>query len=135
MKALLFLLILFSSHATSLPNIKFPTLGGMQFWNDVQIVNGHKIQQHVWTKHYRLLDENNWRLAWGDLASCRALIPRLESNDETLVLLIHGMGRSHFSMMNLRKKLREKGYKAECVSYSSMLKGREAFAKNLDQIT
>lgn len=134
MKALLFLLMVFSSQAGSLPNIKFPTLGGMQFWDDVRIVNGHKIQRHVWTKHYRLLDGGQWRLAWGSLADCERLLPKARKQDKPLVLLIHGMGRSHYSMNILKKKLVEKGLHAESLSYSSMISSRKSFAQNLSEV-
>ena len=32
------------------------TLGGRQFWGDVHYFRGWRIQQNVFTKHYRLLD-------------------------------------------------------------------------------
>lgn len=49
----------------SLPNIKFPTMGGEIWWTTLVEYNGIKLQQHDLTKHCRLLDSKNIRIAWG----------------------------------------------------------------------
>lgn len=49
----------------SLPNIKLPTMGGEVWWSNLVEYNGLKLQQHDLTKHCRLLDSNNVRIAWG----------------------------------------------------------------------
>ena len=45
----------------SMPNINFPTLGGVCFWNDIYAVNGWRLQQNTLSQHYRILDPNNIR--------------------------------------------------------------------------
>ena len=53
------------------PNLPFPTLGGKQIWADNFIYAGWRIQQNVYTDHFRLLDDRDIRRAWGDEAACR----------------------------------------------------------------
>ena len=48
-----------------MPNINFPTMGGIWFWNNIYTVDGWKVQQHTITKHYRVLDNEDIRRAWG----------------------------------------------------------------------
>ena len=119
---------------TAMPNICVPTLGGMQFWDDVQISNGHRIQQHVWTGHYRLLNANNIRLAWGRLDHCRKIIPTDHNTEKPLILLIHGMGRSRYSMTSLQHKLQQEGYTAETFAYSSLLNSVDHFSSKLKNV-
>ena len=75
----------------AMPNIKFPTLGGVQFWNDTQVKSAWHLQQNVFTGHYRLLNPNKIRQAWGGKDHCltqlHLLAPprkpmRLHPNDE-----------------------------------------------------
>lgn len=49
----------------SLPNVPFPTMGGTVFWTTLCEYNGWKIQQNMITKHCRILDNNDVRIAWG----------------------------------------------------------------------
>ena len=52
-------------------NLPMPTLGGRQFWADCQFFRGWRIQKHVYSGHYRLLDPSDIRRAWGTLEECR----------------------------------------------------------------
>ena len=47
------------------PNIPTKTLGGKTFWNTLESKRGWKIQQNFFTEHYRILDPENIRHAWG----------------------------------------------------------------------
>lgn len=49
----------------SLPNIPLPTFGGDYWWQDLVSYKGIRLQQNYFSKHCRILDENNVRLAWG----------------------------------------------------------------------
>jgi hypothetical protein len=53
------------------------TLGGRQFWGDVQFFRGWRIQRNIFTGHYRLLDEHDFRHAWGTLDECRAKLEQV----------------------------------------------------------
>ena len=52
------------------PNWKFGTLGGKQFWTDELIHGGWRIQRNVLSGHFRLLDADNQRRAWGSWEGC-----------------------------------------------------------------
>ena len=54
-------------------NINFPTVtgGGKQFWSDELVFHRWRIQLNVISGHYRLLDENDYRHAWGTFDQCR----------------------------------------------------------------
>ena len=58
------------------PNIKFPTLGGKVFWDTIAERNGLKVQKNKITGHCRILDSDNFRLAWG--RSEEALLAELQ---------------------------------------------------------
>ena len=60
----------------TLPNIKFPTLGGKVFWDTIAERNGLKVQKNKITGHCRILDSDNFRLAWG--GSEEALLAELQ---------------------------------------------------------
>src|SRR5258707_607209 len=53
------------------PNIEMPTLGGRQFWADVECFREWRIQQNVVSKHFRLLDGSDARQAWGTREQCQ----------------------------------------------------------------
>jgi hypothetical protein len=46
------------------PNIPTKTMGGNVFWDTIKSRKGWKIQQNIFTQHYRILDQNNVRHAW-----------------------------------------------------------------------
>lgn len=51
----------------SLPNIPTPTMGGAVFWNTMCEANGWKMQQNMITKHARILNSSDVRIAWGTI--------------------------------------------------------------------
>lgn len=104
------------------PNVPFPTLGGKQFWRDVWWREGWRVQENVFTGHYRLLDAKDVRRAWGGEEAClakgRALAPAGVARDE-LVVLLHGLIRSEGSMEPLAERLRARGHHVASVGYPS----------------
>ena len=48
-----------------LPNLRMPTMGGTFFWEDVAEIQGWRLQKNTLTGHWRLLDPDNFRCAWG----------------------------------------------------------------------
>lgn len=48
-----------------MPNIKFPTMGGEVWWNDLAEYNGWRVQRNSATGHCRILDPEDVRHAWG----------------------------------------------------------------------
>ena len=101
-----------------------PTLGGKQLWTDHQWRAGWRIQQNVLTKHWRLLDDQNIRQAWGSRAACDAeLSKRVLTNSlptTHAIVLMHGLGRSSSSMKGLANYLNENGFGTTiCLEYAS----------------
>lgn len=60
-----------------MPNINFPTMGGIAFWNDLAEYNGWRIQQNTVTKHCRVLDPEDVRRAWGTEAAMEKIFKKL----------------------------------------------------------
>ena len=48
-----------------MPNLELPTMGGKYFWTDLAENNGWRVQKHKITGHCRVLDDRNYRRAWG----------------------------------------------------------------------
>jgi pimeloyl-ACP methyl ester carboxylesterase len=103
------------------------TLGGRQFWADVEYFHDWRIQQNVMTSHYRLLDGDDFRHASGDLETCRRRLAELrvsrklpEMSGEA-VILIHGMIRSSKSMRKLQRnlELEDAGFRTFSFDYPS----------------
>jgi pimeloyl-ACP methyl ester carboxylesterase len=109
----------------SYPNLRLPTLGGRQFWGDVHYQVGWRIQHHVLTGHYRLLDPSDIRHAWGTEAACRSEFQRLQDeldlnhDSGKVVILVHGIIRSSKSFSRMRASLEQAGYTVIGFDYPS----------------
>jgi pimeloyl-ACP methyl ester carboxylesterase len=85
------------------PNLKAPTLGGRRYWTDELVYHDWRIQRHADEGHYRLIDGDEVRHAWGTWDECKAKfeatkreqnLPPLEGR---VVLVLHGLGRTRIS--------------------------------------
>ncbi len=91
------------------------TLGGRQFWSDVRFFRGWRIQQNVFTEHYRLLDPENRRHSHGTLKECDAALSIVRKTQQLppmsgrAVILVHGLIRSSRSFDVLARKLKPEG--------------------------
>ncbi len=92
-------------------NLPLPTMGGKQFWTDYRWWNGWRIQHNSTLDHWRLLDPNSTRKAWGGK---KAMLVELDqviaenpsaANPSEVVLLLHGLMRSSSSMQPIEKEL------------------------------
>jgi pimeloyl-ACP methyl ester carboxylesterase len=88
-------------------NLKAPTFGGTQVWADVWYFHQYRIQKNVLTGHHRLLDPNNFRMAWGSLEQCQEKLAEVRE-EESLppmngkgVVVLHGLFRTRGSMKSL----------------------------------
>ncbi len=105
--------------------ISMKTLGGGQFWGDVVFFHGWRIQQNVFTKHFRLLDEHDTRHAWGSLADCRAKLQQIREEQKLPpmkgrgVILIHGILRSSKCMSSMARTLEQGGFQTFQFDYPS----------------
>ncbi|MFM7056044.1 MAG: esterase/lipase family protein [Planctomycetota bacterium] len=87
-----------------LPQPGLPTLGGRLFWGDVHFRRGYRIQQNVFSGHFRLLDPGDRRCASGTLDECRMALDQIVRSRQLapetghVVICLHGIGRSSKSM-------------------------------------
>jgi len=108
-----------------MPNVALPTAGGTQLWTDVAYEHGWKVQRHAWTQHARLLDPAGVRRAWGaEDACCRRLdeataTAAAAASPAPLVVLLHGLARSHRSLGTLAERLTDEGYEVLAFEYAS----------------
>lgn len=113
-------------------NMDMPTMGGRQFWSDVAWSDGWRVQQHVWTGHCRLLDPEDVRREWGSESLCRANLP--QGRADRLVILLHGLGRTRFSMEPLRLKLEAGGHRVASLSYPSTRASIDEHAERIERV-
>ena len=106
-------------------NVPTKTLGGLEFWGDVVHFHEWRIQQNVVTKHYRLIDGNDTRRAWGTREQCQAALDEIKREQKLQrmtgngVMLIHGITRSSKSMSAFREPLRKAGFHVFPFDYPS----------------
>ena len=67
----------------SMPNIKMPTMGGEVWWETLATFNGYKLQQNSVTRHARILDKDNNRVAWGTVNGMKMALNRIRELAET----------------------------------------------------
>ncbi len=126
--------------ALSRVNVVTPTLGGRQFWGDVAAFHGYRIQQNVVTGHYRLLNEKDFRLAWGSEESCRAALTRIQEARHLppmsgrVVILLHGITRSSKSFTLVRRRLESAGMQVIGFDYPSTRLPLKELARYLDRL-
>lgn len=124
------------------PNLNLPTktLGGQQFLGDVAHFHGWRIQQNVLTEHFRLIDGDDVRHAWGTREQCQAKLdeikrekklPQMSGNG---VLLVHGITRSSKSMAGYREPLEKAGLHVFPFDYPSTRVDLDASAEYLHQV-
>lgn len=100
------------------------TLGGKQFWTDHLWRAGWRIQQHAISQHWRLLDPNNHRWAWGTYQEClQRFNDQVSTNQDVrtpIVILLHGLIRTAASMNSLAAAIeRELGFQPILFEYAS----------------
>lgn len=101
------------------------TLGGRQFWGDVQFFRGWRIQHNVLTRHYRLLDPSDKRFASGSLSNCQEKLSQVRAAKKLppmsgkAVILIHGIGRSSKSFTEMAERMTSDGYTVVGFDYPS----------------
>jgi len=122
------------------PNLPTKTLGGREFWGDVAHFHGWRIQRNVLTKHYRLIDGDDVRHAWGTREQCQAKLdeikrerklPRMSGEG---VLLVHGIIRSSKSMAAYRPPLERAGFQVFPFDYPSTRVDLDTAAEYLHEV-
>jgi len=121
-------------------NLKMKTLGGKQLWGDVLYFRGWEIQQNVITKHYRLLDEHDYRHAWGTYDACLAKLHTIRQQKKLapmsgeVVILLHGIVRSSKAMGRMQADLQDAGFLVAPFDYPSTRVDLAACAAYLDRV-
>lgn len=122
-------------------NWKLKTMGGQQFWTDVRHVDGWRVQSNSETGHFRLLDPSNVRNAWGNRRHCNETLDQLIKDGKVtrehgkVVILLHGLIRTHSSMQLLADHLHDQGeYTTINFGYASTRSGIGNHAKALHQV-
>jgi pimeloyl-ACP methyl ester carboxylesterase len=122
-------------------NLPTKTLGGQQYWTDRRIEGGWRIQHNLVTGHFRLLDPSAVRRAWGTRSQCDSVWQSLAEAGQIepfrgrVVILLHGLNRSHHSMGPLGEKLRnEAGFEVLDFQYASSLATVQAHATALAEV-
>lgn len=105
------------------PNLPLKTAGGTQVWTDHRNVHQWRLQQNALTGHWRVLDPDDIRRAWGDQEACLAALDEATSALETppaehVVVLMHGLMRSKHSMRHIAKRIQAMEHEPEVVAYS-----------------
>ena len=101
------------------------TLGGRQFWGDTLFWHGWRIQQNVLTKHYRLIDPDDYRHESGTLEKCTERLDRVKKRLKLppmkgkAAVLVHGIIRSSKSLGKMQKRLEKEGYTVVPFDYPS----------------
>ncbi len=127
-------------HGEGRVNFRLPTLGGVQFWGDVFWYAGWRIQENVYTGHFRLLDPDDRRAAWGTWEACRTEFENVRSrrklrlDSDHLVVLLHGLGRSRTAMEAMRTSLEDAGFAVAAVGYPSTRQSISEHAEGLGQL-
>jgi hypothetical protein len=117
-------------------NWQLPTLGGLCFWTDTKVNQGCRIQKNVLTGHFRLLNADDYRIAWGTYDDCLTGFSSLAAPLSTSkkVLLIHGLTIKKNSLEPLQKCLEEEGYEVEYFRFSCFYEPLEKTAKSLANV-
>ena len=121
-------------------NLPTPTMGGTQLWRDAHVFAGWRIQENVLTGHFRLLDSEDIRRAWGSYTQCKERLDDLKRIEDIqppgkhLVLLVHGILRSTGTFTALEKALIGTGFDAVAISYPSSRGTIEEHAEGLARL-
>ncbi len=122
------------------PNLPTKTLGGREFWGDVIHFHGWRIQHNVVSGHFRLLDCDDVRHAWGTREQCQAKLDEIKLEKKLPkmsgdgVLLVHGITRSSKSMAGYRESLEKAGLSVFPFDYPSTRVDLNASAEYLHQV-
>jgi pimeloyl-ACP methyl ester carboxylesterase len=101
------------------------TMGGRQFWGDVKFFRGWRIQQNVFTEHYRLLDPRDSRYAFGSYKTCCDKLEEMKVKQKLppmsgkAVIEIHGITKSSKTFNAMYPALEKAGYMPVPFDYPS----------------
>jgi hypothetical protein len=116
-------------------------MGGQQFWSDELVYAGWRIQRNAFAEHYRLLDDKEFRRAWGTFDDCRKafdaarqreMLPPLKGR---VLVTLHGLIRSRDQMEDIGQYLAEQGDMSLInVGYASTRRPLDDHAQSLARV-
>jgi pimeloyl-ACP methyl ester carboxylesterase len=122
-------------------NLKSPTLGGKYYWADELVYQDWRIQRHADEGHYRLIDGEDVRHAWGTFEQCRARLDEIKRErklpplEGAAVLVLHGLGRTRISNEDMVEFLRTNSkYTVLSVGYASTQADVASHARSLARV-
>ena len=127
-------------HQPGNPNIVTHTMGGQQFWTDKVYHVGWRIQHNVVTDHYRLLDPENRRHAWGTLEECQQAFAAVRAqkalsyDGKSVVFMIKGLGGMEDSFARLQQAMAADGHHVVYVAYPSTRQGIQHHARDITTV-
>ena len=110
---------------------------GSQLWADVRWRNGWRIQSHVSLPLSRLLDPRDEAQRHGTLQECERALQRLAPSSphpRDLVVVLHGLGRTRYSMRRLDRALTSSGFTTARLDYPSMRAPIEQHARQVAEV-
>jgi pimeloyl-ACP methyl ester carboxylesterase len=123
------------------PNLKAPTFGGKFYWTDELVYFDWRIQRHAENGHYRLIDQEGKRHAWGTFDECRSRLETIKREQNLpplsgkVVLVLHGLVRSRTSGSNMVEYIGQNStYTAMTVGYASTQADVASHAKALARV-
>ena len=123
------------------PNLKSPTLGGRRYWTDELVYQDWRIQRHAEQPHYRLIDGEEVRHAWGTFEECRDALSAIQQKhslppmEGKLVLVLHGLGRTRISNRDMVEFLRTNSkFTVLSVGYASTQADVATHARSLARV-
>ena len=90
-----------------MPNVPLGTMGGHVWWKDLASYNGMRLQQNHITKHCRLLDKNDRRIAWGSYDAMERAMKRIMNLQKMAAANTESKSQSDMQKMEQLKKLKE----------------------------
>lgn len=96
-------------------NIRFPTMGGKVFWEDLETWGEYRLQRNLVDGHCRILDGDDERIAWGEEGAMRAKLRRLTERSSALrarygdVIGVHRIGGlyDHYGVFESEERVYE----------------------------
>ncbi len=116
------------------------TLGGRQFWGDVECFYDWRIQRNVFTGQYRLLDGHDRRHASGSWEECRRKLEQIRETKKLppmsgrAVILLHGIFRSSHAMRWIGREVAGDDALPICMDYPSTQISISAAADYVDSV-
>lgn len=126
-----------------IPRLGIPTLGGRQFWGDTVFCRGWRIQHHVSTGRFRLIDARCRRFAAGTLEHCHNVLTAILNarpadvtsvQQQRAVILIHGIGRSSHCFASMARHLAADSFTVVPFEYPSTRARMERAAEYLHSV-